>query len=124
MSDSTKDFEDELNIRLLYIPVSATDVYQPLDKYIFGILKFQTSSRIDGKSFEFQIALTKSEVADLFVSLWNNLHIRNVLKARNTALQADETSSNSSDNEKKQIKETTKTEFSDEDNVQIYIIIL
>lgn len=117
MSDSTKDFEDELNIRLMYIPVSATDVYQPLDKYIFGILKFQTSSRIDGKSFEFQIALTKSEAADLFVSLWNNLHIRNVLKARNTALQADETSSNSSDNEKKQIKETTKTESSDEDYV-------
>lgn len=108
ISGSTKDFADELNIRLIYIPVSATDVYQPLDKYIFGILKSQASSRIDDKSFEFQTAITKSEAADLFVSLWNDLRIRNVLKAWNTALPADETSMKSSDKEKNKLKKQNR----------------
>lgn len=112
ISDSTKDFAAEQHIQLIYIPVSGTDIYQPLDKYIFGILKSQASSIIDDKSFEFQIALTKSEAADLFVSLWNDLKVRHVIKAWNTALPEEQNSSNST---VEQTKEENEKDDLDDD---------
>ena len=114
ISDNTKDYARDVNIKLVYIPISATVIFQPLDKYIFGILKSHASSRIDDQSFDFQIALTKSEAADLFVELWNNLQIRHILKAWNTALPNEEISSSSSDDEYTQSNDEDLDQDNDE----------
>ena len=55
------------NIRLVYIPVSGTDVYQPLDLRVFGALKSTACSMIYDKIFD---SLTKPQAADLFVKIW------------------------------------------------------
>ena len=49
--ESTLSAADELKIRLLFIPTSATDMLQPLDIRIFGSLKAATIpiNQIPGK---------------------------------------------------------------------------
>lgn len=56
--------------------MSITDEYQPLEKYIFGVLKSQACAIFNEKEFNFQQAFTKSEATDVFVSYWNDLKIR------------------------------------------------
>lgn len=46
-SDSTKQYAKKYNIELFFVPVSATDQFQPLDEYIFGIMKLLASSFFD-----------------------------------------------------------------------------
>lgn len=83
ISEETKENAKKYKVKLVFIPVSATDMYQPLDKYIFGILKSQACKIFSDKAFEFQQAFSKPEAADTFVKLWNDLKVRNVLKAWN-----------------------------------------
>ena len=94
-----------LGITLIYIPTSATDVYQPLDKRIFGILKSMASSQYDDKVFDQNQAYSKSEAADLFISLWKKL-------SHHSILSAWEESSDSSDSE------SSSSSFSDEEDTQ------
>lgn len=70
VSETTKRTAEECNIRLVYIPVSGTDVYQPLDLRVFGALKSTACSMIYDKIFETDGSLTKPQAADLFVKIW------------------------------------------------------
>ena len=81
ISENTKAAAKKYNVKLVYIPVSSTDEFQPLDKYIFGILKSQACCIFNDKAFNFQQAFSKPEAADVFISLWDDLKVRHVLKA-------------------------------------------
>ena len=100
-SETIQTYAQELGIELLYIPTSATDKYQPLDRLIFGSLKSAAASRFNDKLFNEQKSFSKSEAADLFVELWNNLRIQTVLNAwrlvEGDSREYDISSSDSSD---------------------------
>ena len=81
ISESTKRIADELQITLVFIPRSATEMYQPLDRVIFGVLKSSAAAEYDEKFFADDAAFTKSEAADLFVRLWYKLRQSTVLSA-------------------------------------------
>ena len=105
VSENTKAVANNLGITLIYIPTSATDVYQPLDKRIFGIMKSMASSQYDDKVFDQNQAYSKSEAADLFISLWKKL-------SHHSILSAWEESSDSSDSE------SSSSSFYDEEDTQ------
>ena len=69
------------NIKLVYIPTSATEKFQPLDRRVFGALKSIGASYFDDHAFETQTPYTKSEAADIFIRLWNQLSIDLILEA-------------------------------------------
>ena len=86
------------NIRLVYIPVSGTDVYQPLDLRVFGALKSTACSMIYDKIFETDGSLTKPQAADLFVKIWKKMNI-NVIKSAWRMIKDDEEESDNDDSE-------------------------
>ena len=104
VSDNTQTVADSLGISLIYIPTSATDEYQPLDKRVFGILKSMASAEFDDKVFEDQNAYTKKEAADLFVTLWKRLSYHAIM----SAWEDKESTSDSDENES-----TSDSTFSD-----------
>lgn len=78
VSESTKRIAQELNIRLVFVPTSGTDLYQPLDLRVFGTLKSMACSAFYDHAFETDESFTKPMAADLFVKLWKKLG-RNVI---------------------------------------------
>ena len=72
-TEETLNEAERLGIELVFIPTSATDKYQPLDKIVFGVLKSQAASAFDDKAFEEDSAFTKPEAATLFIHLWRRL---------------------------------------------------
>ena len=92
-SESTKNIAKNLGIRLVYIPTSATDLYQPLDKRIFGVMKSSAGSNFNKFVFTENRAYTKSEAADLFINTWNRLSSHVIL----SAWDEDEQNENQSD---------------------------
>ena len=81
VSQSTQECAEELDIRLVYIPTSATEKYQPLDKRVFGALKSAASKEFSDKAFEEHTGYTKPEAADLFVRLWHQLSTHVIMSA-------------------------------------------
>ena len=73
VSEATKRKAAELNIRLVFIPTSATDMFQPLDVRVFGALKSMASSEFDNHVFDHDRGFTKAEAADLFIKCWHKL---------------------------------------------------
>ena len=69
------------NIKLVYIPTSATDIYQPLDRRIFGAIKSKYASKCDDFLFEHDQGLTKSQAADTFLECWRELSRATVIGA-------------------------------------------
>jgi hypothetical protein len=98
VSETTKRTAEECNIRLVYIPVSDTDVYQPLDLRVFGALKSTACSMIYDKIFETDGSLTKPQAADLFVKIWKKMNI-NVIKSAWRMIKDDEEESDNDDSE-------------------------
>ena len=80
VSQTTKTIADQLNINLVFIPKSATEIYQPLDKVVFGSLKSSAAAEYDDKFFHEDAAFTKSEAADLFVKLWGKVKKNTILE--------------------------------------------
>lgn len=116
ISDSTKMAAIRYKIKLIFIPVSATDKYQPLDKYIFGIMKSQASSYFDEKAFQYQDAMTKPEAADLFIKLWNGLQMKHILKAWDCSYPKNEEEEENGDHgERKNEEEDEEEEDEEED---------
>ena len=81
MTDAVQMKAQRLNIRLVYIPTSATEKFQPLDARIFGIVKSMAASKFDDHVFETQDAYTKSQAADLFLQCWNRISSSTVIDA-------------------------------------------
>ena len=72
-SESTLQHAKLLNIRLIFVPTSGTDLYQPLDRRSFGVVKAKLGSIQDDYMYENTRSPSRSEVADFFVRAWNNL---------------------------------------------------
>lgn len=73
VSQSTKEKAAELKIRLVYIPTSATQLFQPLDLRVFGTLKSMASSEFDDHVFKHDKGFMKPEAADLYIRCWKKL---------------------------------------------------
>lgn len=105
ISDSTIEKAAELQIELIFIPTSATDKYQPLDKYIFGVMKSSAAAECNDKLFNEQSCFSKSQAADVFVRHWENLRVATVKKAwesttlEHAFLNSSDDDSDSSDSE-------------------------
>ncbi len=98
VSENTRRVAEELQITLVFIPKSATERYQPLDRVIFGALKSSAAAEYDDKFFSEDAAYTKSEAADLFVKLWYRLLTSTVMSGwEKTSFEEEESSSESSD---------------------------
>ncbi len=98
VSETTKRTAEECNIRLVYIPVSGTDVYQPLDLRVFGALKSTACSMIYDRIFETDGGLTKPQAADLFVKIWKKMSI-SVIKSAWQLIKNDEEESDDDDSD-------------------------
>lgn len=108
VSDSIQEYAQSLDIELVYIPTSATDKYQPLDRLVFGCLKSSAASKFNDKLFHEQKSYSKCEAADLFVELWSNLRKTTVLSAWDlTDRSTDELEYDSSDSEDDTLRRRT-----------------
>ena len=80
-TEAVKNEAQKLGITLIYIPTSATELYQPLDRRIFGALKSKASSKFSDHAFSTQSEYTKAQAADLFLVCWNELMPELILSA-------------------------------------------
>lgn len=80
MTENVKAEANKLHIKLVFIPTSATDMFQPLDKRVFGALKSMAAAEFSNYIFTNGDAYTKSQAADLFIKCWKKLGI-GVIKA-------------------------------------------
>ena len=78
-SEATMKCAKHHNIRLIFVPTSGTDLYQPLDRRSFGVLKSKLGSLQDDFAFENMRSPSRSEVADMFVQAWNKLSHETIL---------------------------------------------
>ena len=85
ITEAVEKHAEELGIRLVYIPTSATDKFQPLDKRVFGVMKSMGQKMFDDFVFYHQRGFTKSEAADAFVKCWKNVSVDVINKAWNLA---------------------------------------
>ena len=95
VSETTRRNAERHRIRLVFIPTSGTDLFQPLDIRVFGCLKSMAQSRYNEDHFLTQEAYTRSEAADLFVTCWYRLSVDVIHKAWNIA---DDDKSDSDEN--------------------------
>ena len=86
LTSKVKNEAKRCNIKLIYIPTSGTDEYQPLDRRVFGILKSMGQSSFDDFLWDNFRGLTKSEAADMFVSCWKRLSSNVICESWNFAL--------------------------------------
>lgn len=96
VSESTLAAAEELKIRLVFIPTSATDMFQPLDIRIFGALKAMASSKFDDHVFKYNRGFSKAEAADLFIKCWEKLS-HNLIVSAWTYCEEDESDESSDD---------------------------
>ena len=89
-TEAVKQKAKELDIRLVYIPTSATDKFQPLDRRVFGVLKSKASKEFDNFVFDAHRGFTKPEAADLFVRTWREIGENIVKKAWNLEEMLDD----------------------------------
>ena len=101
ISEATMMKAEALNIRLVFIPTSATDIYQPLDVRIFGTLKSIASSEFDNHVFDHDRGFTKAEAADMFIKCWKKLTNKFIVSAWsiNEASSDSEPSEHASDSD-------------------------
>ena len=61
VSQTTKTIAHQLDINLVFIPKSATEIYQPLDKVVFGNLKSSAAAEYDDRFFHEDEALSQAK---------------------------------------------------------------
>ena len=116
VTDEVKIKAQQLNIRLVYIPTSATETFQPLDSRIFGMLKSIASSKFDDKAFEEHTAYSKSEAADLFIDAWRHITSEHIINAwDNCEKFGEEIAHEFPEEEDKNYEITEEEEFEEED---------
>jgi hypothetical protein len=91
---------NELKIRIIYIPKSATDKLQPLDRRVFGTIKSMAKKKFAEHIFKTGKPYSKPEAADLFMECWKKMG-RNVIDSAWTFKSEinDESGSESSSDE-------------------------
>ena len=99
VSRKTAEVAKSLDITLVFVPTSATDQYQPLDKRIFGAVKSAAAKEFDDKAFESHEGFTQPEAADLFVRLWFELKSHTILSAWDQQDPEEESNGESTDSD-------------------------
>lgn len=115
-SDATREKADELGIRLVFIPTSATDLYQPLDRRVFGALKSKGCKCFYDFAYEKNRGYTPSEAADVFVKCWYSLSIDLIHKAWNLSDVFEEEEENDESFEEKSEYEEEVDELENDDS--------
>ena len=110
ISEPVRTEAEKLKIKLIFIPTSATDKFQPLDLRVFGALKSSASRFFDEHVYKTGRSYTQAEAADLFVACWKKMG-RNVIAS---AWNFKEESSNSDDSDGSE--HTSDSEFVDYDS--------
>lgn len=116
VSSKTAETAASLNIKLVFVPTSATDQFQPLDKRVFGAIKSAAAKEFDDKAFESHEGFTQPEAADLFVRIWFGLKSHTIMSAwdrQDSDEESDEESEDSSESES-YIHQTKDEEEEDE----------
>lgn len=106
ISARTKQTAASLNIRLVYIPTSATDMYQPLDKRVFGAVKSAAAKEFNDKVFATQEGFKQAEAADVFIRVWKRLSHHLIMSAWDR---------NDEEEEECEDESSSDTTFSDEE---------
>jgi hypothetical protein len=77
-----KRLVEDLNIEIHYIPVGATDVLQPLDRRVFGVLKGQARRLFHRRvSEDYLHRCTKSEACEDLMVAWAHLSREDLLRS-------------------------------------------
>ena len=105
-SETTHRHAQIYNIRLIFVPTSGTERYQPLDTRSFGVTKSKLRALQDDHAFETMRNPSRSEVADFFVKAWNQLSSETIV----ASWCFDE---NYSDDEKSESQDETESSFSE-----------
>ena len=109
MSEPVLEEAEKLKIKLIFIPTSATDKFQPLDLRVFGALKSSASSFFNDHVYKTGKSYTQAEAADLFVSCWKKL-------GRNVIASAWNFDSNSDDSDSDDSESTSDNDFVEYDS--------
>ena len=83
ITEAVEKHAEELGIRLVYIPTSATEMFQPLDVRVFGAMKSKGSKEFNNFVLTNSRGFTKSEAADIFIKCWKSLSIELINKSWN-----------------------------------------
>ena len=82
LMNEIKDYAAELNINLIFIPPGATDLLQPLDRFIFGALKSMARARWLNRYITCPDSpQTYAEAIVLLCTCWNELNEKTIIKA-------------------------------------------
>ena len=76
MQDKAKMEAQKLNIELVYIPSCGTSIYQPLDRFVFGVLKKKlraTDIIINKSNYKQRFSIVHKTVSEIWQSLEDNL---------------------------------------------------
>jgi hypothetical protein len=70
-SKESKDLADQLGIKLYFVPAGCTDMFQPLDRLVFGALKATARKMFhDALARDPQLQVTKPWAVQLLVESW------------------------------------------------------
>ena len=94
MTELVRETARKNNIQLLYIPTSATDIYQPLDRRIFGAIKSKYAAKSDDYMFSYDTGPDKPKAADMFLECWAELSRSTVIAAWDLHESSDEEEQN------------------------------
>lgn len=76
MQDKDKMEAQKLNFELVYIPSCGTSIYQPLDRFVFGVLKKKlraTDIIINKSNYKQRFSIVHKTVSEIWQSLEDNL---------------------------------------------------
>jgi hypothetical protein len=90
VSQTTIENAAKHNIRLVFIPTSGTERFQPLDRRVFGALKSMGFSCFSDIVWNIDRGLTKAAAADLFVICWEKMPSNLITSAWNDTDDLDE----------------------------------
>ena len=83
-NDKIKEIAEKLKFKLHYIPAGYTDLYQPLDRYVFGALKSMARSEFYAKYvIDPEQQKTLEEACKMLIECWGKISENAFLKAWN-----------------------------------------
>jgi hypothetical protein len=80
--EQVKQFAKNLRINLIFIPVGMTDIYQPLDRYIFGGLKQRAHGRwVDWHLQKLGQEMSMANSLKRLIDSWKSIDLETVMHA-------------------------------------------
>ena len=115
VTEEVKLKAEGLKIRLVFIPTSATETFQPLDSRIFGMVKSIAAAKFNDRAFEEHTAYTKSEAADLFIEAWKQVKSHHIINAWDKCEKFGEEVSDKEEEDDQDFQAQEEEEYEEED---------